>query len=222
MADVNNNAAQNGEATELRQRLGRQAAWNAGKIDDIVLMDNPTDEGITALLEERYKDDNIYTYMGPVLISMNPYKKVKDLYKNDMKHEYHSAYPYELAPHLYSLAEDAYRTMRDTGKPQTVIISGESGAGKTEASKIMLDYISAVSVSGLATEAVKKAILECNPVLEAFGNAKTLKNDNSSRFVSVEWAPIFFQLDSRRRQQPPPPPPCFCSAHRFVIFLSSF
>lgn len=161
-------------------------------MDDLILLRNPNEESITTVLENRYKEDLIHTYIGPVCVSLNPYKKIKDLYSNETKHAYHSHYPYELAPHLYSLAEDAYRTMKDSGRPQTVIISGESGAGKTEASKIMMEFIAAVSVSGLVTESIKKAILECNPVLEAFGNAKTLRNDNSSRFG--KYMDLFFNF----------------------------
>lgn len=106
------------------------------------------------------------------------------MYHNSVKHLYHSHQPYELAPHLYSLAESAYRNMRENGQSQSIIISGESGAGKTVAARLILEYLAAVSVSGLVTENIKRILVESNPVLEAFGNAKTLKNHNSSRFVS--------------------------------------
>lgn len=96
---------------------------------------------------------------------------------------YHSKMPYELAPHLYSLAEDSFRSMRETGQGQAIVISGESGAGKTEAAKLIMEYIAAVSISGILSDNIKNIILKSNPVLEAFGNAKTVRNDNSSRFV---------------------------------------
>lgn len=117
------------------------------------------------------------------------------MYSNAVKHIYHSHQPYELAPHLYSLAEAAYRNMRENGTSQSIIVSGESGAGKTVAAKLILEYIAAVSVSGLVTENIKRIIVESNPVLEAFGNAKTLKNHNSSRFVSWEiWVVYIYCL----------------------------
>ena len=85
-------------------------------------------------------------------------------------------------PHVYMLAEMAYRQMLKEDESQCIIISGESGAGKTEASKKVMEYIAAVSGSGEGVNQVKKVILESNPLLEAFGNAKTLRNNNSSRF----------------------------------------
>jgi len=148
-------------------------------LDDLALQKDPTDVSITEVLAARYNKDQIYTYLGNTIVSVNPYKKTS-LYRNETKRYYHTKHPYEIAPHLYSLVEDAYRTMRETGQPQTVIISGESGAGKTESAKKIMEYIAAVSIGGLVTDNIKQILLESNPVLEAFGNAKTLRNDNSS------------------------------------------
>ena len=90
-----------------------------------------------------------------------------------------------MPPHVYAIAEDAYKNMMFEHEDQSIIISGESGAGKTEASKKIMEYIAAVSVAGSERVTyVKDIFLESNPLLEAFGNAKTLRNDNSSRFVS--------------------------------------
>jgi myosin-1 len=89
---------------------------------------------------------------------------------------------HELPPHIFALAEAAYRGLTQDGESQCVIISGESGAGKTEAAKLIMQYIAAVSGSSSGVERVKKIILESNPLLEAFGNAKTVRNNNSSRF----------------------------------------
>lgn len=87
-----------------------------------------------------------------------------------------------MPPHVYALAESAYKSLTADGENQCVIISGESGAGKTEASKLIMQYVAAVSGKGEGVERVKRIILESNPLLEAFGNAKTLRNNNSSRF----------------------------------------
>ncbi|POM75187.1 Myosin-like protein [Phytophthora palmivora] len=88
----------------------------------------------------------------------------------------------DVPPHVFATAEETYRTMLSEEDNQCVIISGESGAGKTEASKQIQNYIAGVSGSGAGVDKVKRTFLESNPLLEAFGNAKTLRNNNSSRF----------------------------------------
>jgi myosin-1 len=171
------------EQEALYERFQRN--FDEDTLDDLVLLNEPTDVSITQLLKNRYNSKesaNIYTYIGPTIVSLNPYHKL-DIYANEVKHLFHSHQPYELAPHLYSLAEDAFRSMRETGQGQSIIVSGESGAGKTEAAKLIMEYIASVSVSGIVTDNIKRIILESNPILEAFGNAKTVRNDNSSRFV---------------------------------------
>ena len=88
----------------------------------------------------------------------------------------------DVAPHIFATAEAAYRSMIQEEENQCVIISGESGAGKTEASKQIQSFIATVSGGGAGVDNIKKVFMESNPVLEAFGNAKTLRNNNSSRF----------------------------------------
>jgi len=96
--------------------------------------------------------------------------------------KYRGCYKYERQPHLYALANDAYRFMLQRMENQCVVISGESGAGKTEATKIIMRYIARVSASSTEVDRIKELLLNSNPLLEAFGNATTLRNDNSSRF----------------------------------------
>ena len=115
------------------------------------------------------------------MISVNPYKKL-DIYEDDFLMEYSGKNQFELPPHIYALADQAYRSMKEENKDQCVIITGESGAGKTQASKIIMQYVAAVCGKGADVDQVKDQLLKCNPVLEAFGNAKTNRNDNSSRF----------------------------------------
>lgn len=91
---------------------------------------------------------------------------------------------YENPPHIYALADDMYRNMLIDNENQCVIISGESGAGKTVAAKYIMHYVARISGGGQRVKRVKDIILETNPLLEAFGNAKTVRNNNSSRFVS--------------------------------------
>ena len=95
---------------------------------------------------------------------------------------YTGATYFQNEPHIYALAEQMYKNLRDGNKDQCVLISGESGAGKTEASKKVMEYIAAVSRAGGAVGRVAGLLLGSNPILEAFGNAKTIRNDNSSRF----------------------------------------
>ncbi|CAJ0950031.1 unnamed protein product, partial [Ranitomeya imitator] len=99
---------------------------------------------------------------------------------------YQGAAQYENPPHIYALADTMYRNMLIDGENQCVIISGESGAGKTVAAKYIMGYVSKVSGGGPRVQHVKDIILKSNPLLEAFGNAKTVRNNNSSRFVSVQ------------------------------------
>jgi len=161
--------------------MGKDAVAQRG-VDDLVLMPKITEADIVANLEKRYYIDLIYTNIGPVLISVNPYKKIEALLTEECLFSYRGRYRHELPPHVYSLAEEAYRGVKSERINQCVIISGESGAGKTECSKLVMQYIAAVSGNSGGIEFVKRVILESNPLLEAFGNAKTLRNNNSSRF----------------------------------------
>ncbi|XP_013388317.1 unconventional myosin-Ia-like [Lingula anatina] len=150
-------------------------------VSDAVLLEPIEEEGFIENLKKRFHHEQIYTYIGTVVVSVNPYRKLP-LYTDDVIFEYKSRNIYELPPHVYAIADDAYRSMRDKNLDQCIIISGESGAGKTEASKVIMQYVAAVSGKGQDIDKVKEQLLQSNPVLEAFGNAKTNKNDNSSRF----------------------------------------
>ena len=153
-------------------------------VDDLVLLEQVTEAAIVDNLQKRYKKDLIYTYIGNVLLSVNPFRLIPGMYSPQIIQKYTGRKLYELAPHVYALAEDTYRTMMATHDNQCVLISGESGAGKTEAAKTLMSFITAVSGSGTGNdgEHLKEQLLKSNPVLEAFGNAKTVRNDNSSRF----------------------------------------
>jgi len=151
-------------------------------VDDMVMLSKVSNDAVTDNLKKRHAADVIYTYIGHVLISVNPFKDIKDLYTDRTLRDYKGKFRYELPPHVYALADDMYRSMLNDRENQCVIISGESGAGKTEASKKIMQFIAAVSGSSPSVIHVKNVIVESNPLLEAFGNAKTLRNNNSSRF----------------------------------------
>ncbi|KAG0725192.1 Unconventional myosin-Ie [Chionoecetes opilio] len=150
-------------------------------VDDMVLLTKITEEAITDNLKRRFMDDKIYTYIGPVLVAVNPFKQLP--YFGDKELEmYQGAATYEVPPHIFALADTMYRNMLIDSDNQCVIISGESGAGKTVSAKFIMNYITKVSQGTKKVQHIKDIILESNPLLEAFGNAKTTRNNNSSRF----------------------------------------
>ncbi|XP_054642605.1 unconventional myosin-Ib isoform X5 [Dunckerocampus dactyliophorus] len=150
-------------------------------VGDMVLLEPLSEESFIENLRKRFDHNEIYTYIGSVVISVNPYKSML-IYTPERVEEYRNRNFYELSPHIYALADEAYRSLRDQDKDQCILITGESGAGKTEASKLVMSYVAAVCGKGQEVNKVKEQLLQSNPVLEAFGNAKTVRNDNSSRF----------------------------------------
>uniref|UniRef100_A0A8C5FKN9 Myosin IB n=1 Tax=Gadus morhua TaxID=8049 RepID=A0A8C5FKN9_GADMO len=150
-------------------------------VGDMVLLEPLTEDSFIENLRNRFDHNEIYTYIGSVVISMNPYRSLP-IFTPEKVEEYRNRNFYELSPHIYALADEAYRSLRDQDKDQCILITGESGAGKTEASKLVMSYVAAVCGKGQEVNKVKEQLLQSNPVLEAFGNAKTVRNDNSSRF----------------------------------------
>jgi myosin heavy subunit len=145
---------------------------------DLVQLDEINEPTIINLLARRYKADKIYTSVGDILIAVNPYKATGH-FTPQLRKKYSKSAGLELPPHPYLVIGAGYRQLVDEGKNQSVLISGESGAGKTVTCKVCLEYLA--DVAGSMNGAEKK-VLAANPILEAFGNAKTLRNDNSSRF----------------------------------------
>eukprot|EP00054_Salpingoeca_dolichothecata_P025400 m.177618 g.177618 ORF g.177618 m.177618 type:complete len:1031 (-) comp25343_c1_seq7:140-3232(-) len=154
---------------------------NVSGVEDMVLIPKISDDAIAENLKRRIMDDFIYTYIGPVLISVNPFKQMTYFTDKEVD-QYQGAAIYENPPHIYALTDNMYRNMLIESENQCVIISGESGAGKTVNAKFIMSYIAKVSGGGPEIQRVKDVILESNPLLEAFGNAKTVRNNNSSRF----------------------------------------
>uniref|UniRef100_A0A452SSC7 Unconventional myosin-Ib n=1 Tax=Ursus americanus TaxID=9643 RepID=A0A452SSC7_URSAM len=150
-------------------------------VGDMVLLEPLSEETFINNLKKRFDHNEIYTYIGSVVISVNPYRSLP-IYSPEKVEDYRNRNFYELSPHIFALSDEAYRSLRDQDKDQCILITGESGAGKTEASKLVMSYVAAVCGKGAEVNQVKEQLLQSNPVLEAFGNAKTVRNDNSSRF----------------------------------------
>lgn len=167
------------------------------KVPDLLALGEFNEGALLHTIRERYFDNKIYTSVGtPILISVNPYCKLP-IYSGKISDAYRKGK--DENPHLFLMAEKAYSALRDGN--QSIIISGESGAGKTEAAKIILSYL-AGSASDTKNNLAKQ-VLDTNPILEAFGNAKTLRNDNSSRFgkfIEIHFDNITLKLLSARIQ----------------------
>merc|ERR1740137_266846 len=135
-------------------------------------------------LRIRYVNELIYTYSGLFCIAVNPYKRFP-IYTQRSMEVYMGKRRNEVPPHIFAIAEGAFQGMMQGGKNQSILITGESGAGKTENTKKVISYFASIGASGKKKEGeigLEDKIVQTNPVLEAWGNAKTLRNDNSSRF----------------------------------------
>ncbi|XP_028992569.1 unconventional myosin-X [Betta splendens] len=136
----------------------------------------------------RYQKDHIYTNIGSILAAVNPYKQVSGLYDGTAVDLYSRHQMGELPPHIFAVANECYRCLWKRHDSQCVLISGESGAGKTESTKLLLKFLSVMSQNSAATPLserttrVEQALVQSSPIMEAFGNAKTVYNNNSSRF----------------------------------------
>jgi len=158
------------------------------KVEDMAELTCLNEASVLHNIKDRYYSGLIYTYSGLFCVVVNPYKrlpiyteKIMELYKGKKRHE--------VPPHVFAITDTAYRSMLQDREDQSILCTGESGAGKTENTKKVIQYLAYVAASKPrgsgthhSTGELEQQLLQANPILEAFGNAKTVKNDNSSRF----------------------------------------
>ncbi len=163
-------------------------------VDNLTTLDDLNDSSLLNILRERYKNNSIYTNIGNILVSVNPFKPLP-LYTPQQIESYKKR-PRGNPPHVFASGYNAYHDLLNDRKNQSVIITGESGAGKSEACKLVLQFIADLSATQSGrivaedTTSIEQQLLQANPILEAFGNAKTVRNHNSSRFgklISVKF-----------------------------------
>lgn len=136
--------------------------------------------------------NSLYTWCGIVLVAINPFCDL-EIYGDETIQTYHSNYALnQLDPHIYAVAEDAFTKLERNETNQSVIVSGESGAGKTVSAKFAMRYFASIAGSD---SNIESRVLASNPIMEAIGNAKTVRNDNSSRFG--KYIQILFDKSSR-------------------------
>ncbi|KAJ5794925.1 hypothetical protein N7457_001524 [Penicillium paradoxum] len=159
------------------------------KADDMAELTHLNEASVVHNLHTRYQSDLIYTYSGLFLVTINPYCPLP-IYTNEYIKMYKGRGREETRPHIFAMADEAFRNLVEEGKNQSILVTGESGAGKTENTKKVIQYLAAVATSDTPygrsgtkqITGLSQQILRANPILEAFGNAQTVRNHNSSRF----------------------------------------
>lgn len=167
------------------QQLQNRNIGQSESPSDLTNLPYLNEPSVLHALHNRYNNKQIYTYSGIVLVSINPYQNLPEFYNDNLIKHFHKDPEAAKVPHLYSIASSCYHALTTDSKNQTIIVSGESGAGKTVAAKYIMRYLTSVQGvdhNGVVKRSVENQVLATNPIMEAFGNAKTIRNDNSSRF----------------------------------------
>mmetsp|Transcript_44895 Transcript_44895/g.50355 ORF Transcript_44895/g.50355 Transcript_44895/m.50355 type:complete len:1721 (-) Transcript_44895:74-5236(-) len=182
--------------------------------EDLTSLTHLHEPSVVYCLQKHYEKNSIYTYTGKILIALNPFQMIENIYGEDvMKHYWQGETKLDSdslerpPPHVYAIAQDAYRDLLHKGDDQSILVSGESGSGKTVTTKYIMGYLASQSERNTLVdltetcnrtnshnnkEQIESQILQSNPILESFGNARTIRNDNSSRFG--KFMELFFSL----------------------------
>ncbi|CAB1326759.1 unnamed protein product, partial [Coregonus sp. 'balchen'] len=169
-----------GSGGDLGSGTGSSEVPSLEEYDDLCSLSTLTEDTILATLRQRFYKHNIYTYASGILVAINPFKFLP-IYNPKYVKMYNNQPLGKLSPHIFAVADVAYRTMLKKQENQCVVISGESGSGKSQSTNFLVHCLTALSQKGYSSGA-ERTILGAGPVLEAFGNAKTAQNNNSSRF----------------------------------------
>lgn len=169
------------EATTKRGKLKshRKAQPEKMYTDDLATLEVLTEDAIVEQLQKRYTQNQIYTYIGDILVAVNPFTDV-GIYTNKTQQIYQGRCRSDNPPHIYAVADAAHQALMHQKQHQAIVISGESGAGKTESANLLLKQL--VFLSKTQNRNLEEKILQVNPIMESFGNARTGINANSSRF----------------------------------------
>ena len=175
-----------GAAAVWKKELVLLATTNTAGVKDHTMLDVLNEATLLDNTQQRFLTDSIQTYISEILIVTNPFKRIPGIYDEEVMKQYKGGNWNKLEPHVYATAEMAYTHMVTNTQSQSLLVAGESGAGKTECNKQLLNFlIWRAGASGAANAStLSKDILDTNPVLEAFGNAKTIRNNNSSRIAA--------------------------------------
>uniref|UniRef100_A0A3P8WZ34 Myosin-7 n=1 Tax=Cynoglossus semilaevis TaxID=244447 RepID=A0A3P8WZ34_CYNSE len=176
---------QNGKTVTVKDvQILQQNPPKFDKIEDMAMLTFLHEPAVLFNLKERYAAWMIYTYSGLFCVTVNPYKFLP-VYNQEVVVAYRGKKRSEAPPHIFSISDNAYQYMLSDRENQSILITGESGAGKTVNTKRVIQYFASIAAGGIKKDpngTLEDQIIQANPALEAFGNAKTIRNDNSSRF----------------------------------------
>ncbi|CAH1790113.1 unnamed protein product [Owenia fusiformis] len=167
------------EVTTKHGKLRKSRHEAIDSYDDLALLEDLSEEGIVTHLFQRYMKGQIYTYIGDILLAVNPFTPLS-IYSDEYSKLYSNCGKPDHPPHIFAIADQSFQMMMHHKHNQCIVISGESGAGKTESANFLVQQLTLLGRAPNRT--LEDRILQVNPLIEAFGNAKTVINDNSSRF----------------------------------------
>ncbi|RHY26374.1 hypothetical protein DYB32_007678 [Aphanomyces invadans] len=166
-----------------------------GSVDDMCALNHLHEPAIVYNLRARFAQQRPYTYTGNIVVAVNPYARLDGLYSKETQQKYMGNDRSSLPPHVYATSASAFQSMVHYDRHQSILVSGESGAGKTETVKILMEHLATMSTKTGPNLTIVAKVLRSNPLLEAFGNAKTIRNDNSSRFG--KFTQLQFDVDNQ-------------------------